>query len=247
MKTEIRTCSVELRADPKDADEMVLEGLAASYNQVSSDLGGFREQIAPGAFRRSLEENHDVKMLLNHDPNHILGRVHSGTLTLKDKSDGLHFRCQLDPNNSSHQNVYASVKRGDLAHMSFAFSLPQVENVTGRGQAAPPENVHPGDVWDYGEEKGKKFVRRTLKDVKLHDVSVVVYPAYSGPDSTAVAARCASMAAHCKPTDTRSDADIDDSNRARCAALGREIEADLQRRIEAAGRAVAEDRARGEI
>jgi hypothetical protein len=42
-------------------------------------------------------------------------------------------------------------------------------------------------------------------------------------------------------------ASVDAANRAACERIGREIEADLQRRIAAAGAAVAADRAAGEV
>src|SRR5215472_506786 len=165
MKTEIRY-TASLRAviakDEEDAEEFALEGVAASYDKLSEDLGGFRERISPGAFDRSLREGHDVVALLNHDHNHVLGRTKSGTLNIFDVAKGLGFRCQLDPNNSFHKNVHAMVKRGDINQCSFAFTVPDG-----------------GDEWDEAiDDRGTKFVRRTLKNVNLLDVSAVTYPAY---------------------------------------------------------------------
>lgn len=209
MTTAIR--SFELRA-AADGD-FALEGTAVSYDCLSQDLGGFRERVMPGAFTRSLNQSADVKCLLNHDVNVVLGRTKSGTLQLKDTRNGLTYRCQLDETNSSHRDVYASVKRKDLSECSFAFII------------APG-----GDAFDEVTQDGKRFVRRTITDVaELRDVSVVTYPAYNAEGATSVAARTA-------------DAAIDDANRARCAAIGREIEADLQRRIAAAGEAIRTDK-----
>jgi uncharacterized protein len=213
MKTEIR--SFELRA-AADAD-FALEGTAISYDCLSQDLGGFRERIMPGAFTRSIKAGADVKCLLNHDANVVLGRTKSGTLELEDTSTGLRFRCELDEDNSQHRDVYASVKRGDLSECSFAFIVPQG-----------------GDDFDEVTQGGQRFLRRTIKDADLRDVSVVAYPAYNAKGATSVDARTA-------------DAAIDAANRATAERIGREIEADFQRRIEAAGRAVAEDRRKGDV
>src|SRR5437764_5235165 len=140
MKREI-SAAVELRAVFNNEDEeFVLEGWAASYNSLSPDLGGFRERIAPGAFSRSLKTNADVRFLLNHNPDVVLGRTASGTLTVKDSPKGLRFRCQLDKNIAQHRDIYAMVKRGDISQCSFAFRVPQN-----------------GDLWDEDEENGIRF------------------------------------------------------------------------------------------
>jgi len=208
MKPEIRSFELRAAAD----EDFALEGTAISYDCLSQDLGGFRERIMPGAFTRSLKEGADVKCLMNHDPNFLLGRTKSGTLQLKDSRTGLGFRCQLDKNNSAHRDVYASVKRGDLSECSFAFIVPQG-----------------GDAFDEATQDGKRFLRRTVMEAALRDVSVVVDPAYNAEGATSVDARTA-------------DAAIDAANRARCAAIGREIEADFQRRIAAAGEAIRADK-----
>ncbi len=163
-KMEQRSFSgMQLRA----AAGFVLEGVAASYNTPSRDLGGFTEKIAPGAFTRSLREGKDVKCLFNHDANLILGRVKNGTLTLTDTPEGLAFRCQLDQRSQMHKDLHASVQRGDIDECSFAFI-----------------------VRDGGQKWNGSL--RTVTDVDLCDVSVVTYPAY--PTGTSASARSAHYA-----------------------------------------------------
>ena len=169
---EYRT-SATLRAASDTAFQ--LAGLAAAYNRLSADLGGFKERIAPGAFTRALASSPDVTCLFNHDQSKILGRTKSGTLTLNDSPEGLRFVCQLDPNQQGHRDLYAAVKRGDISECSFAF------NIDGNGEQ-----------WeDVADERGTRFVRRTLTNLKLHDVSVVTTPAY--PGSTSVGARSSAV------------------------------------------------------
>src|SRR5260370_9443284 len=157
-----RTFTAELRAV---GDEYALIGYAAMFNNLSKDLGGFREKISPGAFTRSLSERADVVCLFNHQPDNVLGRSTSGTLTLSADDRGLKYRCQLDRSNPLHQQVYASIKRGDVNQCSFAFTVPEG-----------------GDLWEGTRDNQV----RTLLNVDLFDVSPVTYPAY---DNTQVGAR----------------------------------------------------------
>jgi uncharacterized protein len=157
---ETRTATAELRAM---GDEFALIGTATLFNNMSHNLGGFRETIKPGTFSRSLKEKADVKCLFNHQADNILGRSKSGTLTLFEDARGLQFRCELDPNNSDHKNLYSAVKRGDIDECSFAFTVPDG-----------------GQKWEEGfdAESGEDCMYRTLTDVDLLDVSLVTYPAY---------------------------------------------------------------------
>jgi len=164
---QVRQGFAELRAT---GDEFALVGYAATYNNWSKNLGGFRELIKPGAFARTVREKADVKALFNHAPDNILGRTKSGTLVLTDTPRGLQFRCQLDKNSQYHKDIYAAVQRGDIDECSFAFTIP-----TG------------GQSWSDGKdmETGDPIALRTLTDVDLIDVSVVTYPAYNETDAQA--------------------------------------------------------------
>jgi HK97 family phage prohead protease len=160
--------ATELRADSQ-GDEPVLVGYAALFNTESKDLGGFREVIAPGAFKRSLAQGDEVVALFNHDPNKVLGRYSAGTLQCAEDSRGLIFRCKLDASNSEHMNLRSSVLRGDVKACSFAFTV------------APD-----GQTFAEKNDGHNSYTLRTLTDVNLLDVSAVTYPAY---EQTVVAAR----------------------------------------------------------
>jgi len=54
MKHETRNFDADFEIR-EEQDGMAFIGYAAKFNSWSEDLGGFREQIEPGAFRRSLQ------------------------------------------------------------------------------------------------------------------------------------------------------------------------------------------------
>lgn len=147
---------VELRGEAKAP---VLRGHAAVFNQLSQDLGGFCEQIAPGAFAGALKD--DVRLLINHD-GLPLARTASNTLRLAEDGRGLLIEAELDAEDPDVLRLLPKMKRGDVNQMSFGFS------------------VKPGGQDWAKDDEGR--VVRTLKAVRLFDVSVVTFPAYAATD-----------------------------------------------------------------
>jgi HK97 family phage prohead protease len=150
QKYETRT--ITLRAEDIKADEKIYAKIA-SFNSLSQDLWGFYEQIAPGAFKKTLQEA-DIRALQNHNENYVLGRTKSGTIKLEEREDGLYMEC-TPPDTQWARDLMVSIKRGDIDQCSFGFRMVK-------------------DV--YNEEEGR--VVRTLQEVELYDVSIVTYPAY---------------------------------------------------------------------
>ena len=147
-----------------NAGTPTIRGYAAVFNQLSEDLGGFREQLTAGAFTDALG-NSDVRALINHDPNLVLGRNKSGTLTMSEDATGLQVEI-TPPDTQAARDLVALMKRGDVSQMSFAFTVAKEDQAWTRDGTGP---------W-----------LRTIKRVnRLYDVSVVTYPAY--PQTTAAA------------------------------------------------------------
>jgi HK97 family phage prohead protease len=146
-------------------------GYAAKFATRSHDLGGFVETIRSGAFGRAIGEGQDVRALINHDPQFILGRTTSGTLKLTEDTTGLHYEVDA-PDTSYARDLAESMKRGDVTQSSFGFRVRE-------------------DDWQR-EGRGRL---RTLIDVDLLDVSPVTYPAYEDTESGVTAARALQLAA----------------------------------------------------
>lgn len=149
----------ELRVQDNGDKPAKITGYAAVFNSLSEPLsdwwaGTFREMIRPGAFKNAIERD-DVRALWNHDPNYVLGRNKSGTLSLSEDDVGLKIEI-TPPDAQWARDLMESMRRGDVDQMSFGFRV-----VT--------------DAWRM--QDGEDI--RELLDVELFDVSVVTYPAYT--------------------------------------------------------------------
>lgn len=197
----------ELRAE-KSGNEFKIVARAVKYGARSKPgvpAQGCYERCMPGCFTRSLASGDDVKALLNHDQNFVLGRTENQTLRLADSKDSLRFEVRLNPNVQFHRDVHALVEAGTLTECSFAF-------------ACDPN----GD--DYAEDKderGQKCMVRSIRSAKLYDVSIVASPAYGGG---ATSAEARSLAYEFKPdTDPEALAIA-----TRLARLGEQVRADRE-------------------
>lgn len=148
----------EFRAEGGDGKPVMIYGHAAVFNQPADSGWGWLEQVAPGAFTRAIKED-DVRALKNHNPDWILGRTKSKTLTLREDTKGLYFEVEV-PDTTYATDLVTSMRRGDIDQMSFQFRAAQVH-------------------WDFDMDPPL----RTLQEVKLYDVSPVTFPFYEGTDA----------------------------------------------------------------
>ena len=156
---EIRTFreTFEMRAASRDGSIGTLVGYAAKFNKLSRNLGGFVEQIAPGAFNKSLADGVRVMARYNNEDSGLLGTTDAGTLRLSADDVGLLYEVDL-PDTTVGRDVAALAARGDVRFSSFAFHVPPG-----------------GDEWGYTESD---FPQRTLLATHLVDVAPVNDPAY---------------------------------------------------------------------
>lgn len=153
-KIEWRALNLEsLEVRTEEGKPAMIIGVAAPFGKLSETLmGSFQEKIASTAFDETL--NDDIRCLFNHDSNYVLGRTIAGTLRLQKDKAGLKFEND-PPDTQWAKDLQVSIRRGDISQMSFAFDCLE-------------------DSWD----KSGAIPIRTLKKVRLYDISIVTYPAY---------------------------------------------------------------------
>ncbi|MBT9154466.1 MAG: hypothetical protein DDT39_01142 [Firmicutes bacterium] len=158
MTTEIekRIHLNNLRVE-RSSESTKIRGYAAVFNSLSEDLGGFLEQISPGAFVDAIARD-DVRALINHDSNLVLGRNRSGTLVMREDATGLGIEI-TPPDTQAARDLVELMGRGDVTQMSFAFSVSKEDQSWEQSGAGP-------------------WIRTVHKVARLYDVSVVTYPAY---------------------------------------------------------------------
>jgi len=151
METRINPAEFEVR---ETEDGMQFSGYAAVFESDSEPLP-FIERIAPGAFKGSLRNRNDIKLLWNHDTASVLGSTRAGTLRVTEDARGLFVEADL-PNTSTGRDARELIGRGDVDSMSFGFTV-----------------ARNGDEWSADGSV------RTLTKINLHEVSIVAFPAYT--------------------------------------------------------------------
>lgn len=141
------------------ADTVEISGYVNAVERDSKPLwdrfGQFIERIKAGCFKRAIEANDDIHILLNHDMAKDLGSTKQGNLELTEDAIGLKARAIIkDP------EVIADARAGRLVGWSFGFFDKDVEE---------------------GNQNGIRH--RLVKDMDLREVSILnnkLTPAYAG-------------------------------------------------------------------
>ena len=150
----------------KDGEGPVIDGYFSVFNSDYPLWPGATEQVALGAFAKSLAGDYGECDARARQPMYttlVLGRTTAGTRS----------RCglrtafgtiQINEQDTDAMNLYARVQRGDVSQCSFGFDIKSEEFV----------------------ENPDGSVRWIIKDVVLYEVSVCTFPAYA---ETSVEAR----------------------------------------------------------
>lgn len=130
----------------------IVYGVPYTVHDGLGPTGSFTETMSPGVVRDILATT-DARLLVDHNPSMLLARTASGTMSLRDGTDGLHFVADLDPRDTDASNALVRIERGDLSQCSVGFIVAN-------------------DVWnsDYTS-------RRITKIERLDDCSLVSFPA----------------------------------------------------------------------
>jgi HK97 family phage prohead protease len=129
-------------------EEGVFEGYASTFGNVDS----YGDTVVKGAYKKTLEDNPRPKMFFNHDS----WSAPIGIWTdLKEDDTGLYVKGEFTLGNSRARDIYESLKHGAVDGMSIGYTLPE------------------GGY----EERSKDEEGLILKEINLHEVSVVTFPA----------------------------------------------------------------------
>lgn len=172
LRDELSNNGIQRRARPlrpelreESEKSPVIAGYASVFYDGTPDTeyelwSGLRERIMPGAFDRAIRED-DVRALMNHDPDNLLGRTATGTLRLLVDKRGLYY--EIDPPATSYgADLMAILRRGDISGSSFSFRVT-------------------GEEW---KRDGDEDIIE-ITGVALYDVGPVTFPAYEATTAEA--------------------------------------------------------------
>jgi HK97 family phage prohead protease len=167
----LATAGVQLRATGDDQGVRGFDGHAAVFNErtaIGNPLTwGFYEEIAPGAFTKTLSEG-DARFLVDHDTRLVVSRVSAGSLRLAQDSVGLAVDADLDQRLSYVSDLVVNLENRNVTGMSFGFRTVKDDWQTITVQTSE------GDM---------EAELRVIREVQLFEVSAVTFPAYEGTDA----------------------------------------------------------------
>ncbi|MDP9145908.1 MAG: phage major capsid protein [Actinomycetota bacterium] len=164
--------SVELRANDDEPDgPPMLTGHFAKYNEwaeIDSVFEGrFLERIAPGAFKRTFNNNRDqIRTLFQHGQDPVVGDKPLGAIeVLEEDDEGARYEVAL-LDTSYNRDLIPGLKAG-LYGSSFRFSIPAK-----------------GDTWEDHPKKAahnpEQLPERTITEARVFEFGPVTFPAYHG-------------------------------------------------------------------
>lgn len=161
-----------MRADDVTGERSFI-GHAAVFNTrtaIGNPLTwGFYEEVAPGAFAKTLAEG-DARFLVDHDTSLLVARVSAGDLALGEDSTGLAVDATLDTEVSYVRDLARNLEKRRITGMSFGFQVVKDDWTTEERDVE-------------GESDPVEVEVRTIREVRLFEVSAVTFPAYEETDA----------------------------------------------------------------
>jgi HK97 family phage prohead protease len=149
--TERRAFPVQLEVRAKQGASGVstVEGYASvteSPFEMWDWLGPYSEVVRTGAFAKTLAENPQVQLLLNHG-GLAMAYTKAGTLRLSEDTTGLHMEADVSTKRSDVGDMLAALEEGSVDEMSFAFRVTRQQWSPDYDQRDILEvDLHRGDV-----------------------------------------------------------------------------------------------------
>ena len=141
-------------------DKVIIDGYVNAVDRFSKILydkkGQFIEKIMPSVFRRAIEKNDAIKVLLNHDYDKELANTKDGTANLYEDNIGLRAIVEI-----TDADVIEKAKKKKLRGWSFGFACNKDEEIVNKNGLR----------------------ERSVRDIDLFEVSIIddkKIPAYIG-------------------------------------------------------------------
>jgi len=150
---------IQYRSSGAGKTYRVIQGYVARTNSMSEDLGGFREIIAPGAFRTALRNADgspkDVRLLYSHNVEAVLART-GVNMELEEDELGLRMWARVDMSDPDVARVASKMEQGLVDAASFGFTVAS-------------------DDW----QDTPAYPIRTIRQIDtLFEVTICAWPAY---------------------------------------------------------------------
>lgn len=195
------------RAADGNTDGLTLEGYAAVFNtptRIDSWEGTFDEQIAKGAFRKTLAERTPV-LQFDHGSHPLIGSLPLGVInTAREDNQGVFVQARL-ADNWLVQPFRDAIANGSVDGMSFRFEVVRDEWRDAKGNLLTDPREIMDALWSPSPDG---VLQRTLKELKVPELGPVVFPAY---ETTTVSVRSQPLA---DAIDAAEPADLTDLIRA---------------------------------
>jgi HK97 family phage prohead protease len=129
---------------------------------------GWYESVARGAFTKTLAEG-DARFLVDHSSTLLVARVSADDLRLAEDASGLAVDADLDTELSYVRDLVRNLDKRRITGMSFGFYVVRDDWAT--------EDITTSDGHTATVDV------RTIREVKLVEVSAVTFPAYEDTDA----------------------------------------------------------------
>lgn len=167
VERAVRAAPTVRTSDSTDTGEVrTLFGHAAVVGQwtdLADFVGPYREQIAPGAFTKTLKEQGPPVVMFNHGRDPATGQKPLGETTVASEDDqGLYIEARLF---DAHyvRELLPALESGTIDGMSFMFDIVS-------------------EQWTYASDSESGMDERTIHEVRLYEAGPVVFPAYEQTD-----------------------------------------------------------------
>ena len=156
---QMRTVGTKIRQ--AEGGGNIIEGYFIRFNEPTELFPGCFETVLPEALKNF--DANDLRALWNHNTQYVIGRGSNNTIEAKKDDKGLWARIIL-PDVSYARDLHGLVKDGYVDQCSFGFNILDEELI----------------------EREDGTIMFALRDIDLHEISVVTFPAYP---TTSVEAR----------------------------------------------------------